>query len=273
MDFMKEYPLLGILIIFALLYITFGYLTEKRKQREQKRQEAERLFRLECAEQAQREEAERQYKIQQQRLMEIRQKDEEKSRQINECIDNSMSVLKNKYRQLAYKDDYGIVKTERFEHEIDYFLEKVINKNNILTPQNKKDLKDTIINYMLHNIDVDDIDLNDTNPYNFEKQCANVLKEYGWDANTTPKSSDQGVDVIATKNGKTVAIQCKLYSKPVGNKAVQEVNTGKSYYKADYAVVVSNNTYTSSARQLAKNCGVLLLFYDDLKNLDKTLNI
>ena len=257
--------IVGIIIalIFLAMFLSFlSYLAEEKKNKKT----------LEMIEENQRQEAEREYQRQQKHLQELQRQNEEKYQQVNAKIEESMNVLINKYRQKAYKDDYGIVKTDRFERELDYFLDKVVN-NNALTSQNKKDIKETLVNYMLKNIDIDDIDLNDTNPYNFEKQCAQLLNECGWHANTTPKSSDQGVDVIAEKNGKSVAIQCKLYSKPVGNKAVQEVNTGKSYYKTDYAAVVSNNTYTASARQLARNCGVLLLFYDDLKNLDKTLNI
>lgn len=266
MDFINRYPALcvivAILIICSLLQFIINMCNKALKKRN-----------LELIEQAQRLEAEKRFEEQQKHLQELNRQDAEKYTFINEKIEQFMSTLTNKYRQLAYKDDYGIIKIDRFEHELDYFLEKIINEKNILTSQNKKDIKETITNYMLKNIDIDDIDINDINPYNFEKQCANVLREYGWEANTTPKSSDQGVDVIATKKGKIVAIQCKLYSKPVGNKAVQEVNSGKTYYKADYAAVVTNNTYTTSARQLARNCGVLLLYYDDLKNLDKALYI
>lgn len=193
---------------------------------------------------------------------------------IRDKLDKYSDVLEQKYKQLAYIDDYGNIRTDKYESELKYFVNNVLDTNDEITTESKQNLIKKIVELMKKEVNLNDMSaLSSENPYDFEKQCANVLKECGWDANTTPKSSDQGVDVIATKNGKTVAIQCKLYSKPVGNKAVQEVNTGKSYYKADYAVVVSNNTYTASARQLAKNCGVLLLFYDDLKNLDKTLNI
>lgn len=193
---------------------------------------------------------------------------------IKEKLEKYNDALEQKYKQLAYIDDYGIIRTDKYENELKYFINNVLDPNKEITNESKKTLINGIIEIMKKEVSLDVItDSVTENPYDFEKQCAQVLNECGWQANTTPKSSDQGVDVIAEKNGKTVAIQCKLYSKPVGNKAVQEVNTGKSYYKADYAVVVSNNTYTASARQLARNCGVLLLFYDDLKNLDKTLNI
>ena len=86
-----------------------------------------------------------------------------------------------------------------------------------------------------------------------------ILERSGYSVKTTPKTGDQGVDLIVDNDGKRTAIQCKFYSKPVGNKAVQEVAAGSKYYKCDEAVVISNQSYTSSARQLAKNLGVVLL--------------
>src|ERR1700730_11505635 len=62
---------------------------------------------------------------------------------------------------------------------------------------------------------------------------------------------DQGVDVVAEKNGIRLVLQCKLYSRPVGNKAVQEAAAARAHEAADYGVVVSNNRYTQDAQQLA----------------------
>lgn len=124
----------------------------------------------------------------------------------------------------------------------------------------------------------ENVNLNETlfsvnNPYEFEQKCAQILNESGWNARATSKSLDQGVDVIADKDGVTVVIQCKLYNKPVGNKAVQEIIAGRDFYKADFAAVVSNSTYTISARQLAQNCNVLLLNVDELYTLHEMLKI
>ena len=73
--------------------------------------------------------------------------------------------------------------------------------------------------------------------------------------------------MIAEKDGIRAVLQCKLYSNPVGNKAVQEVNAGKIFEQAQIACVVTNSTYTKSARQLAQATGVLLLHHDDLPQL------
>ena len=98
-----------------------------------------------------------------------------------------------------------------------------------------------------------------TDPLDYEHEIANRLKELGFNAHVTKATGDQGADVIADKDGVTFAIQCKKYSKPIGNKAVQEANAGRDFYKKDYGVVVTNADFTKSARQLANACDIILL--------------
>ncbi len=115
----------------------------------------------------------------------------------------------------------------------------------------------------------DDLDVPDkkTQPLEYEKQIALKLKNLGFNAKVTKASGDQGADVLADKNGVSFAIQCKMYSKPVGNKAVQEINTARDFYKQDFAVVVSNADFTTSARVAANNCKVILLNDSNLEKL------
>ena len=101
----------------------------------------------------------------------------------------------------------------------------------------------------------------------FEKWVAEALIGFGWDAKVTSGSGDQGIDVVASRSGKTVGLQCKLYSNAVGNKAVQEAHAGKVYYNADAAGVLTNATFTSSARDLAQVTGVVLLSHHDIPSL------
>lgn len=104
-------------------------------------------------------------------------------------------------------------------------------------------------------------------PLDYEKYIAVKLKELGFNARATKGSGDQGADVLADKNGVKFAIQCKKYSNPVGNKAVQEANTARDYYDCDYAVVVTDSTYTKSARSAANACNVILLHESELAKL------
>jgi restriction system protein len=78
-------------------------------------------------------------------------------------------------------------------------------------------------------------------------------------------SRDQGVDVVAQKNGRRAVLQCKLYARPVGNKSVQEVAAARAHEQANLGIVVSNNRYTKAAEQLADTNDIPLLHYRDFK--------
>jgi HJR/Mrr/RecB family endonuclease len=111
-------------------------------------------------------------------------------------------------------------------------------------------------------------DVSFLSPLAYEDYCALVLRDAGWRTHTTPPQ-DQGADVVAVLRGTKAVIQCKMYTRPVGNRAVQEVIAGKLYYGANIAVVVSPAVYTCSARELASRTQVLLLHHDQLPMLER----
>jgi len=111
----------------------------------------------------------------------------------------------------------------------------------------------------------------DMSPEDFERYCAAVLRERKWDARVTPPSGDQGVDIVADKRGLRIVVQCKKYSKPVGNRAVQEIVAGIAHQDAQRGVVVATSGYTSSAKRLAASNAVLLLHHSELCRIDRLL--
>ena len=93
----------------------------------------------------------------------------------------------------------------------------------------------------------------------FEAYLAQVLRDNGFrEIELTRASGDQGVDILATRNGKRYAIQCKNYDGAVGNFAVQEAYAGAEYYGCDEAAVVCPGEFTRAARELAASTGVHL---------------
>ena len=101
----------------------------------------------------------------------------------------------------------------------------------------------------------------------YESFCADLLRRLDWQVVELPATGDHGADLLASNNKITVAIQCKKYSKPVGNTAVQEVATAVKHYEANYGVVVSNSSYTKGANTLARSAKVTLMHHDDLNDL------
>lgn len=95
--------------------------------------------------------------------------------------------------------------------------------------------------------------------HDYEYYCAELLRRKGFSrVSVTRGSGDQGIDIIAYANKKKFGIQCKFYSNPVGNSAVQEAYTGAKFYGCNVAAVMTNNGFTESSMELAAATGVLL---------------
>jgi restriction system protein len=94
----------------------------------------------------------------------------------------------------------------------------------------------------------------------FEVYLGRLLKQNGFgDIRGTPATGDQGPDIIAKKDDKTIVIQAKRYQGSVGNKAVQEVVAAVKFYRADEGWVITSGTFTPSAKSLAQANNVKLI--------------
>jgi len=99
----------------------------------------------------------------------------------------------------------------------------------------------------------------------FEGFVAEIMRGLGYRATVLGGSGDQGVDVIATAGKERLAIQCKNYAKPVGNKPVQEVYAGARHHRCTAALVVAPEGFTKGAVELARSVGVSLRDAQDLR--------
>jgi HJR/Mrr/RecB family endonuclease len=212
--------------------------------------------------------------------------------------------LRSKLDRLNYKDDYGDLVIDDSRAELNRFVEKRLYsmvhaidgtidnyyitlarscecENSLLiqwADENEFEVDDASglmleSSQMFQNHDVSNVisEFDSNDPYEYERYVAEVLCSLGWNAHATRGSGDQGADVIAEKDNLKLIVQCKLYGQPVGNKAVQEVASAERYFGGNVAVVISNNDFTKSARQLADSLGVYLLHHAQLGDLDSLL--
>lgn len=194
--------------------------------------------------------------------------------EVSAGINQYIQKLIVQYMQKVQYDAYGNTMLDKWVKEINYFIDSVLSKNSLI----KKFISDPAIRTALVNhvneavqnsIDSDDdlsISIDNLTPVDFEHYCAGILRKNGWEVRVTPGSGDQGVDIIATRGKVKAVFQCKKYSQPVGNAAVQEIIAGKQFERAMLAAVVSNAPYTPSARQLANSADVYLLHYSELQD-------
>lgn len=93
----------------------------------------------------------------------------------------------------------------------------------------------------------------------FEDYVASRLQRAGWRVTFTAASGDYGVDLIARRDDRSVAVQCKRLGKPVGVAAVQQVVSGARHHDCGKSIVISNQEFTDAAKKLAftHNCQLI----------------
>lgn len=107
--------------------------------------------------------------------------------------------------------------------------------------------------------------------WEFEEYAAELLLRNGFvHVEVTRGSGDQGVDILAQKDGISYAVQCKHYVSKISNKAVQEAYAGAEFYGCEVPVVLTNSYFFPSALELGDEIGVELWDREELKRLVRT---
>ena len=116
-------------------------------------------------------------------------------------------------------------------------------------------------------------DVNDITGEEFETLIFNRFHSLGYTVYYTTTSHDYGADLLLTVDGVEYAIQVKRYNhkkgRTVGIDAVQQIIGAMYYYKCNSGVVITNSTFTQSAKDLASYAGNVLLW--DRESLKKHL--
>jgi HJR/Mrr/RecB family endonuclease len=105
----------------------------------------------------------------------------------------------------------------------------------------------------------------------FEDFLVNLFTKLGYTVERRKRSHEQGLDLLLLRHEERIAVQVKSYGKPVGNRAIQEANAARVYYRCQRALVVTNSCFTTSAKQLAERCNVELWDRKKLKEKIKTI--
>lgn len=179
-------------------------------------------------------------------------------------------ALTLRYRQLVGRDPYGGLEMKPWCREVERFRASTgIDGDAALVARFDAELLRLVQDWAQEEDHMSSASrFSSADPYEYERWCANQLRRSGWIAEATQASGDQGVDVIASKGGLKVALQCKLHNAAIGNKAIQEIHAAAAFIEATHAAVVSPVNYTRSARQLAAKLDVLLLHHTQLSMLE-----
>ena len=214
-----------------------------------------------------------------------RRKEKLKDQAIKEMasiVEKDFQKIAKAYRNTVTENAFGKKNYDKFTPQLSEYLFEQSEKAQDWVDENDWSHEDFINTYIKHAapglikviesmLKEQDEDMEfskSMDPYEYEQFCANEFKKTGWNAKTTKASSDQGVDVVAQRDDQIIVAQCKRFSKPVGNKAVQEVAAGMIHWNGTHAVVVGKSGFTKSAQNLAESTKVILTADSELENLE-----
>jgi HJR/Mrr/RecB family endonuclease len=188
-------------------------------------------------------------------------------------------------RKVSLRDDYGEERWDALDKEIETVLQKIATKENCIDfsrskkyglwmPEEYK-LLSAFLNQSFRKRHqrgqaerVQGVDYTTMSGVEFEVYLIGLLNHLGFtDIRSTSATNDQGADLLSKKEGRTFVIQAKRYASPVGNSAVQEVVSALHFYSGDEGWVVTNSTFTRSAKELAQKTGIRLIDGHELARL------
>lgn len=90
-------------------------------------------------------------------------------------------------------------------------------------------------------------------PLEFEEAVAALYRKLGWKTRVTSQSNDRGKDVIATKDGIKILIECKRYStdKRIGRPPLQKLFAAMAEERATRGVLVTTADFAGTAAEYA----------------------
>jgi restriction system protein len=180
------------------------------------------------------------------------------------------------YNQSRRHDLFGNIDDKRWQSHIDRFLQRQV----VPDVENYKSWRASSVGSKTAGVidrltaksverlrqenSLERVAVSDLTPLEYEHHCAELIRKTGWEAIVTPAARDGGVDIIAKSENIRLVIQCKKYTKPVGNKAVQEVNSAVRLNGGTVACVVAPSGFTRQAQMEAEGLGIHLLHHSDL---------
>ena len=86
----------------------------------------------------------------------------------------------------------------------------------------------------------------------FERELAALYRHLGYDVQSTPKSGDQGIDLILRKGGSTTIVQCKGQKGPASPAVVRELyGSFAAFQGAQHAILACNGGFTQGVYEFA----------------------
>ena len=98
------------------------------------------------------------------------------------------------------------------------------------------------------------------NPIQFEQRVADFFQHQGYTVETTPRSYDYGVDIVASNEKCRIAVQVKMYERRrVNYQDVMYLVAGKAIYRCNSGILVTSGQLSADAEKVAKTLDIKIM--------------
>ncbi len=115
--------------------------------------------------------------------------------------------------------------------------------------------------------------LDNTSGREFELFIIDLFEKLGYSSTVTNRSKDNGFSILLKQGEYIIAVQAKRSESELSFTSVQRALDSLKKYNAQFAIVVTNNKFLSSAKQLAKIKSVSLIDRKKLLDLIELSNL
>ena len=115
--------------------------------------------------------------------------------------------------------------------------------------------------------------IDNTTGREFETLMVELFEKLGYSTTVTNRSKDHGCDMMLQQGEHRIAVQAKRSESELNFTSVQRALDSLKKYHAQLAIVVTNNKFISSAKQLAKIKNVALIDRKKLLDLIELSNL
>lgn len=109
------------------------------------------------------------------------------------------------------------------------------------------------------------------NGHQFEKELAILYKKLGYKTSVTPQGGDQGIDILMSKNGQSIIVQCKAHKRPVGPATARDFYGTMVHNNIKYGIIASTNGFTKGVHDFVKGKKIKLITVNDIVEMENDL--
>jgi restriction endonuclease Mrr len=98
----------------------------------------------------------------------------------------------------------------------------------------------------------------------FEQELGKLFMARGYHMQSTPRTGDEGVDLVVTKNGKTTVVQCKAQKARAGQPVVRDLYGSVFHFRADKAILACTGGFTKGVYEFVQGKPIILIDSSDI---------